>query len=126
MIKKKKKNLPIRKKIIALAVLFGMVLVISLRMYQGFYVDLLMKDLHQLEQEKKQLLSETNKLKAEVYRLKNVDRIYKIAGEKFGLVVNNDPAHIIKIAQYDEFETVKKNFAERNKEKLKLNVAGVH
>lgn len=124
--KKKKNKSPFKKKLIAMSIILSVVLTISLRMYQGFQVDLLMKDLHQLEQQKKKLLSKTNKLQAEVNRLKNVDRISRIAAQKFGLMVNNDPVTILTIEDYDELKNVQKNFAERNKKKVRLNVAGVH
>ena len=123
---KNKQKSPFRKKLTALGVILAIVLTISLRMYQGFQVDLLMKDLHQLEQQKKKLLSETNKLQAEVQRLKNVDRISRIAAQKFGLVINNDPVTILTIEDYEDLKKVKQDFAECKKEKIKINVAGVH
>jgi cell division protein FtsL len=124
--KKKLKTTSLRKKIIAIVSLLGLVLVISTRMYQGFQVDLMMKDLHQLEEERKKILSETSKLRAEVNRLKNVDRISRIAAEKFDLVINNDPVTMIRIENFETLNKVKRNFADRKNEQGKISVAGVY
>ena len=45
------------------------VVVVSSYLYQSFQIDLIMSDMHSLHQKKKQLLSETESLEAEVNRL---------------------------------------------------------
>lgn len=114
------------KRIYSIFILFGLVLVISLKMYQVFKVDLLMKDLRSLEQQKKQLVSQTEKLKAEVDRLSNIDRIGKIAVEKYNLVNNTDEVIILQLDNFDEFKSLKKKFAERNQKDKTYELAGVH
>jgi cell division protein FtsL len=123
---KRKTNNRLSKRIYSIFILFGLVLVISLKMYQVFKVDLLMKDLRSLEQQKKQLVSQTEKLEAEVDRLSNIDRIGKIAVEKYNLVNNTDDVIILQLDNFDEFKSLKKKFAERNQKDKTYELAGVH
>ncbi len=123
---KRKTDNRLSKRIYSIFILFGLVLVISLKMYQVFKVDLLMKDLRSLEQQKKQLVSQTEKLKAEVDRLSNIDRIGKIAVEKYNLVNNTDEVIILQLDNFDEFKSLKKKFAERNQKDKTYELAGVH
>lgn len=123
---KRKTDNRLSKRIYSILILFGLVLVISLKMYQVFKVDLLMKDLRSLEQQKKQLVSQTEKLKAEVDRLSNIDRIGKIAVEKYNLVNNTDEVIILQLDNFDEFKSLKKKFAERNQKDKTYELAGVH
>ena len=123
---KRKTNNRLSKRIYSILILFGLVLVISLKMYQIFKVDLLMKDLRRLEQQKKQLVSQTEKLEAEVDRLSNIDRIGKIAVEKYNLVNNTDEVIILQLDNFDEFKSLKKKFAERNQKDKTYELAGVH
>jgi cell division protein FtsL len=123
---KRKTNNRLSKRIYSILILFGLVLVISLKMYQVFKVDLLMKDLRSLEQQKKQLVSQTEKLEAEVDRLSNIDRIGKIAVEKYNLVNNTDDVIILQLDNFDEFKSLKKKFAERHQKDKTYELAGVH
>ncbi|MCD4691861.1 MAG: septum formation initiator family protein [Calditrichales bacterium] len=123
---KRKTDNRLSKRIYSILILFGLVLVISLKMYQVFKVDLLMKDLRSLEQQKKQLVSQTEKLEAEVDRLSNIDRIGKIAVEKYNLVNNTDEVIILQLDNFDEFKSLKKKFAERNQKDKTYELAGVH
>ena len=114
-----------RKRFLTLGVLFAVIFFISLRMYQGFQIDLLMKELPQLEEKKKNLLHSTEKLRSEVERLKNIDRITKIAREKLGLVPNEDKMSLLRLKDYDEFADIKKDFGKKKKQQQKYQVAGV-
>ena len=95
-------------------------------MYQGFQIDLLMKELPQLEEKQKNLLHSTEKLRGEVERLKNIDRITKIATEKLGLIPNEDKISLLRLKDYDEFADIKKDFGKKKKQRQKYQVAGVH
>jgi len=108
-----------------MAILFSLVFVISLRMYQGFKIDLLNKELPKLEEKRKQLLDVTEKLRSEVNRLKNIDRISKIAREKLGLVPNEDKMSLLRLDNYDDFLALKKDFGKKKGQKQKYQVAGV-
>ncbi|HID38702.1 MAG TPA: hypothetical protein EYP36_04215 [Calditrichaeota bacterium] len=114
-----------RKRFLAFSVLFVFIFILSLRMYQGFRIDLLMKELPQLEEKKKNLLHVTEKLRSEVERLKNIDRITRIAREKLGLVLNEDKISLLRLKDYDEFIAIKKDFGKKKKREQKYQVAGV-
>ena len=95
-------------------------------MYQKFKIDLIMKDLHRLEEQKKQLLSETELLRSQVDLLRNIDRISGIARDKLNLVNNSDDAVVIKIEGLDEVDELKTKFVNRRNKEQKYNLAGVH
>jgi len=114
-----------RKRFFTLSVLFAVIFFISLRMYQGFQIDLLMKELPQLEEKKNNLLHSTEKLRSEVERLKNIDRITKIARDKLGLVPNEDKVSLLRLKDYNEFADIKRGFGKKKKQQQKYQVAGV-
>ena len=68
-----------------------------------FQVDLNMQELHALEQKKMELVSETALLEAEVSRLKNIDRINKIASERIGLINNTDELLVLQLKDIDTY-----------------------
>jgi len=74
---------------VSIASMAAIVTVVAFYLYQSFQIDLIMRDLHGLHQEKQRLISETETLQAEVDRLSNIDRISKTAYEKFGLIFND-------------------------------------
>ena len=118
---KKKPN--IINRALGFVLLFSIVLVFFFKMYQMFQVDLNMKDLHVLEQKKMRLISETALLEAEVSRLKNIDRINKIAAEKLDLVNNTDELFVLQLKDGNEMQKLAKKYS--GKQKI-LNLAGVH
>jgi len=80
---------------LSLGLLFGIILLVSVKLWIHFQVDLLMKDIRELEVQKRQLLSERERVRAEVKRLKNIDRIGQIAEQKLGLI--NEPEPVRKL-----------------------------
>jgi len=107
-------------------IIFTIISVLFLYMYQTVTVDLLMRDLHTLQRQKQLLLSETNRLEGEVEKLSNIDRIPKLAAKRYQMVPNNDKILIIKMRGAKELEKVKKQFARRfNRKHKKVNLAGV-
>ena len=126
MRKKAKKNKTLKIKFYFFVSISAIILLLSIDMYQKFKIDLIMKDLHQLEERKKQLISETELLRSEVDRLKNIDRISKIAKEKLNLVNNSDEAVVIQIDDLDKLDELKTKFANRRNKEQKYNLAGVH
>ena len=80
------------------------VVIVSSYLYQSFQIDLIMTDMHELHQKKKQLLSETESLQAEVNRLSNIDRISRIARQQFNLHFNDEDQLVIKIDDADNFD----------------------
>jgi cell division protein FtsL len=125
MRKTTKKNKTLKIKFYFFVSISAIILLLSMDMYQKFKIDLIMKDLHQLEERKKQLISETELLRSEVDRLKNIDRISKIAKEKLNLVNNSDEAVVIQIDDLDELDELKTKFANRRNKEQKYNLAGV-
>lgn len=117
-----KKNKPFLKRVSSFMLLFGIVLVFFVKMYQMFSVDLNMKDLHGLEQQKKNLVSETAYLQAEVDRLKNIDRISKIAGADLDLVNNTEKVLVLKLEKYD----AEKSSGQHPVSDESVKLAGVH
>ena len=107
---------------ISLMTVFAIVLLVTIKLYQMFSVDLMMKDLHELEQKKTRLLSETASLEAEVQRLKNIDRITRIATKDLGLVTNTEDVLVLQLKDQKEMQQLANQFHEK---KRKYNVAGV-
>jgi len=126
MIKTKKKNRTLKIKLYFFVSISAVILLLSMDMYQKFKIDLIMKDLHQLEERKKQLLSETELLRSQVDRLRNIDRISGIAQEKLNLINNTDETIVIQIDGLDELDELKTKFANRRNKDQKYNMAGVH
>ena len=122
----KKKNKTLKIKFYFFVSISAVILLLSLDMYQKFKIDLIMKDLHQLEERKKQLISETELLRSQVDRLRNIDRISNIAREKLNLINNADDAVVIQIDNLDEVDELKTKFANRRNKEHKYNLAGVH
>ena len=121
----KKKNKTLRIKFYFFISISAIILLLSMDMYQKFKIDLIMKDLHRLEEKKKQLLSETELLRSEVNRLRNIDRISGIARDKLGLINNTDEAAVIEIDGIEKVEELKTEFANKRSKEQKYNLAGV-
>lgn len=123
--KKKKLNIKFNNKIKALMIIFSIVIFIALKMYLMFQVDLIMKDRRVLGLKLKKINGQTEKLQAEVDRLSNIDRIMRIAREKYGMVNNNDGNLAIKLIDSDRLNAFKEEFANKEKKTVKVNLAGV-
>jgi len=124
--KKQNKTKLIERKVTGLTILSVLVLIFFLKMYQTFSVDLLMKDIHVLEQQKRLLLSQTEELQAEVNRLSNIDRITRLAQQKFHLVNNTDKIYILNLKDGSHLRDLQESFARRRQNRQKrLNLAGV-
>lgn len=114
-------------RIFSLFILFGIVFLLFLRVYQVYKVDMLMKDLHVLEQQKKKLLSDTEKAQAQVDRLKNIDRISKIVTEKYEMVSNTDKIVSLDLKGMDNLDQIRKEFVKRQySDNKNIKLAGVH
>ncbi len=105
--------------------LFGVILFIALKMYLMFQVDLLMKDRRDLTLKLKKISGQTEKLQAEVDRLSNIDRIMRIAREKYGMISDNDEMLAVKLIDSKRMEVCKEEFANKQKQAVKVNLAGV-
>ncbi len=123
--KKKKTNFKFNNKIKILLSLFGIILFIALKMYLMFQVDLLMKDRRNLTLQFKNISGQTEKLQAEVDRLSNVDRIMRIAREKYGMINDKDETLAIQLIDFRRLNAFKEEFANKEKKVVRVNLAGV-
>ncbi len=96
---------------ISFAIFFSFILLISFKLWIHFQVDLLMKDIRSLEVQKSQLLSEREKVRVQVKRLQNIDRIGQIAEQKLSLVNDPEPLQTMRLENFAELNHFKKAFA---------------
>lgn len=117
----------VKNRVKAFFVLSAFVVVIFFKILQVVSVDILMDDIHKLEQERRNLYSETERMQSRLDKLSNIDKINQNAAKKLGLINNEDKIYYLRIAEYRELQNMKENFARRNgKNVQELNLAGVH
>ena len=122
---KKKNNNKLNRTVVSVLSLGIIVVFFSMYLYQSFQIDFIMQDLHQLHQQKKQLLSETESLHAEIDRLSNIDVISKMAREKYGLEFSREQFLVVKIDDSDDLYAIQKQFAQEDKKIEKIKTAGI-
>lgn len=122
---KKNDEFKMRRMLAGISALIIIVLLISVYLYQSFQIDLIMKDLHVLHEKRNDLLSETERLQAEVDRLSNIDRVAQIARDKFDLEFSDEQALVVKIDQTDDLVRIKKQFAQQDKKIEQVKSAGI-
>ncbi len=106
--------------------LFGLVMMLGLKLMIHFKVDLLMRDVRLLEVKRNQLLSERERMVAEVNRLKNIDRVSRIAEEKLGLITDPEPVLSIRLEDFKKVNEIKEKFARQQNTKTKeYQMAGI-
>jgi cell division protein FtsB len=66
--------------------ILGVVVVIGIYQYQSIQVDILAREIRSLELKRNQLVSENTTLKVNIDQLTHINRIEKLAREKFGLI----------------------------------------
>lgn len=121
---RKKENRAMRI-ILMSALLLSIVFMFAAYVYQSLQIEFLMSDLHQLNQEKKMLISQTETLQSAVSRLSNVDRISKIAREKFNLVFSNPQPYVIRIEDGASLKDIKTRLAEKGLRSIKIKTASL-
>ena len=123
---RRKKTNSKKKKILGRAYGFGLifviVIIVFLKMYQMFTVDLIMKDMMTLRQQKIKLESETARLETEVSRLKNIDRIGEIARTKLNMIRNKEERLVLELKDYSKMKKLAQKYSVQKKT---LNLAGV-
>ena len=93
------------------------VVIIGLYQYQSIQIDILARKIRSMEIQRNQLLNQRSALQVDIDHLTNINRIEKIAAEKFKLhAAGNDLKHLV----IPEFKITQ----EKDKENIKL--AGVH
>ncbi len=111
--------------VIGVSSLLLIIFMFAAYLYQSFQIEFMMADLHQLHQEKKMLINQTELLQAEVSRLSNVDRIGRIAREKFKLVFSSPQPYVIRIEDGASLNDIKSRLAEREAVRPKLKTASM-
>ena len=98
--------------------IFIVVLIVGLYIYQAVTVDQLAREIRMLEVEYKNLQNENESLAIEIEQLTNINRIQKLAREKFGLINTGNQIESLVIKKYE-----KKNQPVESKE---IQLAGVN
>jgi cell division septum initiation protein DivIVA len=111
--------------LLSVLILGVIVTLVSVYLYQSFQIDLIMKDLHKMHQQKKELLSKNESLEAEIGRLTNIDVIAKTAMEKFDLHFSREQSLVIKIDDMDDMHSIRMQLAQDNQNRQKMNTAGI-
>jgi cell division protein FtsL len=105
------------KSYIRILIVFG---VIALYQYQAFKIDLLARELRQLELKKESLLNETNTLKVKIDQLTHINRVEKLARQRYGLYLGGNDFERLVIKEYQD-----KKERKWDKDKA-VHMAGVH
>lgn len=66
--------------------ILGVVIIIGIYQYQSIQMDILAREIRSLELKRNQLKSENTTLKVHIDQLTHINRIEKLAQEKFGLI----------------------------------------
>lgn len=122
---KRKKIKHIQKTLFGIIIILIIAVVVLIKLYQSFTMDLLLDEIGKLEQKKQKLISDTEYLKGYLERQKNIDLISKKATAEFGLISNTDNVQVLKIDGLHKLERLKKQFANKNKEQAAYKLAGV-
>ena len=97
------------------------VCIIGLYQYQAIQIDILAREIRSLEIKRNQLINKKTTLQVQIDQLTHINRIEKLAKEKFGLVASgSDMGHLV--IKKNDFEA--KYTDKINQEKIKL--AGIH
>ena len=66
--------------------ILGVVVIIGFYQYQSIQIDILARDIRSLELKRNELMSENTTLQVRIDQLTHINRIEKLAREKFGLI----------------------------------------
>jgi len=109
----------------SIGILFLLLLIPFLKIYLSVKVDSALQDVRMAEMKKKKLLSETERLQANIERLQNIDRISKFADDKLGMVVNADKPMALNLEGLNKVEDMKREFAKKQARTQNIKLAGV-
>ena len=77
------------------------VVVIGLFQYQSIQIDILARDIRSLELKKKQLINDKGVLQVDIDRLTHINRIEKLAEEKFGLIYSGENMQKLVVKKFN-------------------------
>jgi cell division protein FtsB len=101
--------------------ILAVVIFIGFYQYQSIQIDILAREIRSLELKQSQLVNGNNTLQVQIDQLTHINRIEKIAHEKFGLVAGGESIEKLVIEPYSP---QKEKEQEQQTEKIKL--AGIH
>lgn len=78
------------------------VVVIGLFQYQSIQIDILARDIRSLELKKKQLINDRAVLQVDIDRLTHINRIEKLAEEKFGLISSGEDMQRLVVKKFNQ------------------------
>ena len=82
--------------------IFIVVLIVGLYIYQAVSVDQLAREIRMLEVEYKNLQNENESLAIEIEQLTNINRIQKLAKEKYGLINAGNQLESLVIKKFEK------------------------
>jgi cell division protein FtsL len=101
--------------------ILAVVIFIGIYQYQAIHIDILAREIRSLELKRNQLFNGNTTLQVHIDQLTNINRIEKLAYEKFGLVAPEQKREKIVIKSFNPQKDLQ---LEEQKERLKL--AGVN
>ena len=81
------------------------VVAVGLYQYQSIRVDILAREIRNLEQKRNQLNNETATLQVSIDQLTHINRIEKMANERFGLIAPGRELPTLIIDKYEQEDT---------------------
>jgi cell division protein FtsL len=100
--------------------ILGVVVVIGIYQYQSIQIDILAREIRSLELKRNQLMSEKTSLQVQIDQLTHINRIEKLAKEKFGLISSGNKIEKLVMKPYTPAKDVPFSTPEKN-----LQLAGV-
>jgi cell division protein FtsB len=100
--------------------ILGVVVIIGAYQYQSIQIDILAREIRSLELKRNQLVSEKTSLKVNIDQLTHINRIEKIAREKFGLIAPGRKMEKLVMKPYSHDKDIPIKNEEKN-----LQLAGV-
>jgi len=82
--------------------IFIVVMVVGLYIYQAVTVDELAREIRMLEFQHRELQNDKASFEAEIEKLTNINRIEKMAKQKFGLINSADQIENLEIKKYEQ------------------------
>jgi len=82
--------------------IFIVVAVVGLYIYQAVTVDELAREIRMLEIQHRELLNDKANFEAEIEKLTNINRIEKLAKEKFGLINSGNQIENLEIKKFEK------------------------
>ena len=100
--------------------IMAVVVVVGLYQYQSIQIDILARDIRSLELKRNQLVNENKTFKVNIDQLTQINRIEKLAREKFGLIASGTKLEKLIIEPFSPDKDIQKKNQEQN-----LQLAGV-